>query len=81
MKFDLDKLSGSRGGVLMRTFNPGVWGSLSVTDTHLIVGVAVGKMQVDNQLQDYALDNRIIFTPEHTTAPEWGQFEMLTEMS
>ena len=57
----------------MRTFNPGFWGSVSVMDTHFAVSVKVGRVQVDNQLQEYALDNRIVFAAEQMLSAESGE--------
>lgn len=59
----------------MRSFNPGLWGSLSVTDSHFILSAKVGRVQVDNQLEDYVLDNRIVFAAERTLSSESGQFK------
>ena len=47
----------------MRSFNSGLWGFLLVTESHLILRAAVGRVQVDNQLEDYTL-NRVIFAAE-----------------
>ena len=57
----------------MRKFNPGLWGSVSVNDTHIVLNVRVGRAQVDNQLEDYALESRIMFAPDKGLAPEAGQ--------
>jgi hypothetical protein len=61
---------------LQRSFHTGLWGFLLVTDSHLIVRGEVGKVQVDNQLEDYALD-RVVFSAEHRgVGSESSQFQL-----
>ena len=70
VQFNLSTLRGSRGGTLMRSFNPGFWGSFLVSSHYFTVSAKVGRVQVDNQLKYYALSNRIVFAAEKTWEPE-----------
>jgi len=73
VKFDLDTLSGNKGGSLKRTFNPGVWGAFSATPSHFILSLTLGRVQADNQLRDYELDSRTVFAPDRMAAVGSGQ--------
>ena len=41
-----------------------------VSDDYFMINVKLGRLQIDNQLRDYALDNRIILAPERNQDPE-----------
>ncbi len=47
-----------------------------MADSHLILSASVGRVQVVNQLEDYVLENRIVFAAEKVAvASEMGRFE------
>ena len=51
-----------KGGELCCSFNPGVWIWYSQCDSHQMLNVKLGKVQIDNQLTSTELPTRVIFS-------------------
>ena len=51
-----------KGGDICRKFNPGVWVWYSQRDHHQSLNVKLGRVQIDNQLNNTELSTRVVFS-------------------
>lgn len=66
-------IQSTKGGQISRSFNPGIWVWLSKCDNKWALDVKLGRVQIDNQLNNYEMPTRVVFSSKELTYVDTSQ--------